>query len=175
MVAESGAVLLESDARVALRERLLPRASVITPNLPEARVLAAGLVSDDVDAGEIARALHGLGPDAVVVTGGHRDRVADVFFDGDRLEEIGGVRHADGAAHGSGCTHSSVLAVQLALGKDPLEAAVIAKQLASEAIRDGLRSIGEGPGPVDVIGLDPGANRTLTNASGAHAGGSEVS
>jgi hydroxymethylpyrimidine/phosphomethylpyrimidine kinase len=175
MVAESGAVLLQSDARDALRERLLPRATVITPNLPEARVLADGLVSDDADADELARALHGLGPDVVVVTGGHRDRVADVFFDGERFEEIGGEHYADGAAHGSGCTHSSVLAVQLALGRDPLEAARIAKQLASEAIRDGLRSIGEGAGPVDVLGLIGGGNRTLTNASGAHAGGTEVS
>src|SRR4051812_22704949 len=111
MVAESGAVLLQDDARDALRTRLLPRATVITPNLPEARVLADGLVSADADADELARALHGLGPEVVVVTGGHRERLADVFFDGEQLEEIGGARHADGAAHGSGCTHSSVLAV----------------------------------------------------------------
>jgi hydroxymethylpyrimidine/phosphomethylpyrimidine kinase len=175
MVAESGAVLLESDARDALRERLLPRATVITPNLPEARVLADGLLSDDADADELARALHRLGPGAVVVTGGHRDRVADVFFDGERLREIGGEHHADGAAHGSGCTHSSVLAVQLALGKDPLLAAEIAKQLASEAIRDGLRSIGEGAGPVDIFGLNARDDPALTNASGVHVGGTEVS
>jgi hydroxymethylpyrimidine/phosphomethylpyrimidine kinase len=175
MVSESGAVLLDDAARAALVELLLPLATVITPNLPEARVLAAGLVPDDADADELARALHGLGPDVVVVTGGHRDRIADVFFDGERLEEIGGVRHADGAAHGSGCTHSSVLAVQLARGEDPLEAARIAKRFASEAIRDGLRSIGEGAGPVDVLGLSRGSDSQLTKASGAHAGGSEVS
>jgi hydroxymethylpyrimidine/phosphomethylpyrimidine kinase len=175
MVAESGAVLLERDARDALRERLLPRATVITPNLPEARVLADGLVGDDADADELARALHALGPDVVVVTGGHRNRVADVFFDGERLEEIGGDRHPDGAAHGSGCTHSSVLAAQLAMGKEPLEAARIAKQIASEAVRDGLRAIGEGAGPVDVLGLTRAHDSALTNASGGHARGSEVS
>jgi hydroxymethylpyrimidine/phosphomethylpyrimidine kinase len=175
MVAESGAVLLESDARAALRERLLPRATVITPNLPEARVLADGLVSDDADAADLARALHALGPEIVIVTGGHRERVADVFFDGERLEEIDGERYPDGAAHGSGCTHSSVLAAQLAHGKEPLQAARIAKRIASEAVRDGLRAIGEGPGPVDVLGLTRARDSALTNPSRARARGSEVS
>ena len=87
----------------------------------------------------LARAIHSLGPRAVVVTGGHRDVAADVFFDGDRLEEIAGERHPDGAAHGSGCTHSSTLAAHLALGLDPLAAARAAKAVASDAVRDGLR------------------------------------
>ena len=81
MVAESGAVLLDDAARRALVDRLFPRASVITPNLPEARVLAG----DDggADAEVLARALHALGPDVVVVTGGHRAEATDVLFDGD--------------------------------------------------------------------------------------------
>jgi hydroxymethylpyrimidine/phosphomethylpyrimidine kinase len=87
------------------------------------------------------------------VTGGHRERPVDVFFDGDRLELLDGERHPDGAAHGSGCTHSSVLAARLAWGDDPLDAARVAKQLASRAVRDGLQEIGEGAGPVDVLGL----------------------
>ena len=87
------------------------------------------------------------------MTGGHRDEATDVFFDGDRLVEIPGERHPDGAAHGSGCTHSSALAAGLALGLEPLEAAENAKQIASEAVRDGLRDVGEGAGPVDAIGL----------------------
>jgi hydroxymethylpyrimidine/phosphomethylpyrimidine kinase len=153
MVAESGAVLLDGDARDALRERLLPRATVVTPNVPEARVLAEGVAPDDADAPALARAIHTLGPRIVVVTGGHRDVAADVFYDGERLEEIAGDRYPDGAAHGSGCTHSSSLAAQLALGLDPLEAARAAKAIASEAVRDGLRSIGGGAGPVDVFGL----------------------
>ena len=152
MVAESGAVLLDGGARDALRERLLPRATVVTPNLPEARVLADGHVGDDADAFELARAIHALGPRAVVVTGGHREVAADVFFDGDLLEEIAGDRHPDGAAHGSGCTHSSALAASLAHGLEPLAAARVAKQVAGEAVRDGLRSIGAGAGPVDVLG-----------------------
>ena len=107
MVAESGAVLLDESARDALRERLLPLTDVATPNLAEAKVLAGS----DAEPEDLARAVHALGPKAVVVTGGHRDEEAtDVFFDGDRLEEIAGPRHETGAAHGSGCTHSSALA-----------------------------------------------------------------
>jgi hydroxymethylpyrimidine/phosphomethylpyrimidine kinase len=155
MVAESGAVLLDDAARSALVEQLLPLATVITPNLPEARVLAG---SDD-DAEALAVALHRLGPGAVVVTGGHRDEVVDVFFDGDTLERLSGPRYADGAAHGSGCTHSSALAAHLALGHTPLEAAHAARAIASEAVRDGLREIGAGPGPVDVFGLRGRAGR----------------
>ena len=157
MVAESGAVLLDGAARDALRDRLLPRATVVTPNVPEARVLADGVAPPDADAPALARAIHSLGPRAVVVTGGHREVAADVFFDGERLEEIAGERHPDGAAHGSGCTHSSSLAAQLALGHDPLEAARTAKAIAAAAVRDGLRSIGAGAGPVDVFGLASGS------------------
>jgi hydroxymethylpyrimidine/phosphomethylpyrimidine kinase len=153
MVAESGAVLLEDDARAALRELLLPRTTVVTPNLPEARVLAEGHAPDDADAPALARAIHALGPRVVVVTGGHRDVASDVFYDGERLQEIAGERHAGGASHGSGCTHSSTLAAQLARGLDPLAAARIAKAVAGEAVRDGLSAIGKGAGPVDVFGL----------------------
>jgi hydroxymethylpyrimidine/phosphomethylpyrimidine kinase len=151
MVAESGATLLEPEARAGLVELLLPRATVVTPNVPEARALLGA--GDEVDAPELARGVHALGPSCVVVTGGHRGQAIDVFFDGERLVELPGERHPDGAAHGSGCTHSSVLAARLAWGDEPLEAARVAKQLASEAVRDGLTQIGSGAGPVDVIGL----------------------
>src|SRR5215212_8521144 len=137
-------------ARAALAGLLLPLATVITPNLPEARVLAD---SPHGDGEALARTLHALGPRAVVVTGGHRDEVVDVFFDGETLEELSGPRHADGAAHGSGCTHSSALAAHLALGHAPLDAARAARAIASEAVRDGLRELGAGAGPVDVFGL----------------------
>ena len=151
MVAESGARLLESDAESALRERLLPRVTAVTPNLPEAAVLARASAEAAPDA--LARAIHALGPDVVVVTGGHGERAVDVFFDGTRLVELPGERYPEGAAHGSGCTHSAVLAAQLALGLDPLDAAREAKRIASESVRDGLRELGAGAGPVDVLGL----------------------
>jgi hydroxymethylpyrimidine/phosphomethylpyrimidine kinase len=196
MVAESGARLLEPDAQRALVELVLPRASVLTPNLPEARALAAFAAEPGVGAGTsaapepaagsaaeaveqegeaqaLARALLALGPAAVIVTGGHRARAVDLFLDsaaGAEQVEIEGERHADGAAHGSGCTHSSTLAAHLALGDDPLTAARAAKAAASAAVRDGLRSVGGGTGPVDVFGLvtrhgrrsGPGAPGPLT-------------
>jgi hydroxymethylpyrimidine/phosphomethylpyrimidine kinase len=154
MVAESGATLLDPDARRALIERLLPRAAVATPNLAEARVLA-GAPGDGPgpDPADLARVVHALGPRAVVVTGGHRDEAVDVFYDGERLVEIPGDRQPGGAAHGSGCTHSAALAAHLARGWEPLEAARAAKAIAAEAVRDGLREIGAGAGPVDVLGV----------------------
>jgi hydroxymethylpyrimidine/phosphomethylpyrimidine kinase len=171
MVSESGASLLDPEARAALRERLLPRAAVVTPNLDE----AAALVSDvdgaaPAEAEQLARAVHALGPAAVVVTGGHRDEATDVFFDGERVVEIPGERYPGGAAHGSGCTHSSALAAHLALGLEPLEAARRAKAIASEAVMDGLREIGRGAGPVDVFGLS--AARSAAEAMGEEASSS---
>ncbi len=179
MVAESGAPLLAADARRALIEEILPRASVLTPNLPEARALVGGEHTqasgdeasmgdeaardgeapgeEDAEAVALARAVLALGPRIVVLTGGHRARAVDLFLDseGDGSPvEIEGVRHPDGAAHGSGCTHSSVLAAQLALGRTPLQAARTAHRLAAAAVAGGLRELGAGAGPVDVVGLE---------------------
>jgi hydroxymethylpyrimidine/phosphomethylpyrimidine kinase len=154
MVAESGAPLLEPEARAALVRTLLPRATVATPNRDEAAALieAGGSPApEDVEA--MARAVHALGPDAVVVTGGddRDDEVVDVFFDGELLERIAGPRYPGGATHGSGCTHSSTLAAALARGLAPIDAAREAKRIASEAVRDGLRELGAGSGPVNVF------------------------
>ncbi len=163
MISESGAELLEPEARAALVERLLPRAAVITPNLPEAgALLAAAGIAAPAQADALTRSLHALGPTAVIVTGGHREQATDVFFDGHQLVEIPGERHPSGAAHGSGCTHSSVLAAQLARGEPPLAAARIAKAMAASAVAEGLTSIGAGAGPVDVLGI---AGRTGLKSS----------
>jgi hydroxymethylpyrimidine/phosphomethylpyrimidine kinase len=150
MVAESGAELLDPAAVQALVETILPRATIVTPNLPEARALS-GL--DGAPQTELARAVKELGPAAVVVTGGHSDQVIDVFFDGTELVELPGERFANHAAHGSGCTHSSVLAAGLAWGLRPLEAARLAREVAGRAVRQGLAGIGSGAGPVDVLGI----------------------
>jgi hydroxymethylpyrimidine/phosphomethylpyrimidine kinase len=161
MVSESGARLLDEDAEEALRTRLLPRVTVVTPNVREAQVLAGAHVAGgagfeggtgDPRPEALASAIHGLGPDVVVITGGHREEATDLFFDGERFAELPGERHPDGASHGSGCTHSSALAANLALGREPLEAAREAKRIAAEAVRDGLRGLGKGAGPVDVLG-----------------------
>jgi hydroxymethylpyrimidine/phosphomethylpyrimidine kinase len=162
MVAESGAELLEPAARSALVELLLPRATVVTPNVPEAIALLAG-AGEGGDVETLARGIHALGPQAVVVTGGHREAATDLFFDGARLVELPGPRHPEGATHGSGCTHSSVLAARLAHGDDPLEAARVAKWLASRAVANGLREIGAGAGPVDILGIGSKAQETATS------------
>jgi hydroxymethylpyrimidine/phosphomethylpyrimidine kinase len=182
MVAESGARLLAPDAQRALVEEILPRATVLTPNLPEARVLAGRpdtaadhVETDDEDRADkedpgrhevvdgeaeaLARAVLALGPRIVVLTGGHRTRAVDLFVDGEDVGdgvavEIPGTRHPDGAAHGSGCTHSAVLAAALALGQTPLEAARTARRLAGEAVMRGLRDVGAGAGPADIVGLE---------------------
>jgi len=154
MIAESGAVLLDDDARAALVEALLPLAAVVTPNLPEARALTGAGEGDSQE--DLAREVLALGPGAVVVTGGHSDRNVDLFYDGREAVAIEGDRHPGGASHGSGCTHSSVLAARLALGDGPLEAAREARRIASAAVGAGLRGLGEGPGPVDVFDLASG-------------------
>lgn len=157
MVAESGAALIDEETKVALVEHLFPRASVITPNIPEARELTG--LGKKATQEDLARAVldlgpkFDLGPKAVVVTGGHSEDLVDLFFDGERLVEIPGERHRDGAAHGSGCTHSSALAAFLARGEEPLEAARRAREVASAAVGNGLREIGSGPGPVDALGI----------------------
>ena len=155
MVAASGASLLDPDARRALVD-LLPAATVITPNLLEARALAGEAGAADAETlEEVAAALGTLGPRYVVVTGGHVDGAdaVDLFWDGEHAVDIPGPRYPGGSAHGSGCTHSAALAAHLALGLDPLEAAVAAKRVASEAVRDALNDIGAGPGPVDALGI----------------------
>jgi hydroxymethylpyrimidine/phosphomethylpyrimidine kinase len=151
MVSASGAVLLDPNAKASLIERVLPRATVVTPNLPEARELAG--LGDRAEPEELARAIQALGPSAVIVTGGHWAEGADVLFDGSGTIRIDGPRYPDGASHGSGCTHSAALAAFLAQGAELAEAARWAREVAAEAVGNGLRELGAGPGHVDVFGL----------------------
>jgi hydroxymethylpyrimidine/phosphomethylpyrimidine kinase len=151
MVSQSGAVLLDPNAKAALIERVLPRAAVATPNLPEARELAGA--GSNATAAELAEAIHGLGPAAVIVTGGHGEDGADVLYDGAGCLRIEGPRYPEAASHGSGCTHSSALAAFLARGEELADAARWAREIAAEAVGNGLRGLGAGAGPVDVFGL----------------------
>jgi hydroxymethylpyrimidine/phosphomethylpyrimidine kinase len=152
MVAESGATLLDPEAREALVRRLLPLATVATPNVLEARELTG--LGEDAEQEDLARAVRGLGVAVAVVTGGHTESGTDVLVD-DEPEplRIEGPLHPPGASHGSGCTHSSVLAAQLARGAGVRDAAIAAKRITSEAVERGLRDIGDGAGPVDALGL----------------------
>jgi hydroxymethylpyrimidine/phosphomethylpyrimidine kinase len=151
MVAESGARLLDEDAVEALWG-IVRRATVVTPNLAEARVLAGeGEAAGEAEA--LARSIVARGAGTVVVTGGHGGTATDVFYDGQQLERIPGAWHDSVAAHGSGCTHSSALAAYLARSHTPLEAAKRARHLAAQAVAQGLDDIGHGPGPVDALGV----------------------
>jgi hydroxymethylpyrimidine/phosphomethylpyrimidine kinase len=149
MVASSGAQLLRDDAVESLVGRLFPLATVVTPNLPEARALAG-----EGNPEELARRIHGLGAAAVIVTGGHADDPVDTFYDGTSLVRIRVARHPVAATHGAGCTHSATLAALLARGRPLQEAAARAAEVASEAVRRGLADLGGGEGPVDVLGLE---------------------
>jgi hydroxymethylpyrimidine/phosphomethylpyrimidine kinase len=154
MVAASGAKLLQDDAVSVLVERLFPLATVVTPNLHEACYLAALPYSEDADRKALALAIHGLGAPAVLVTGGHGSEAVDWLFDGERHVPIEVVRHESAATHGAGCTHSAALTAFLARGESLEDAARVAAQVASEAVRSGLADIGAGSGPVDVFGLE---------------------
>src|ERR1041385_3949409 len=148
LVASSGARLLQEDAVETLVERLFPLATVITPNLPEAQVLAGeGLPY------QLAERLHDLGAAAVIVTGGHGDDPVDHLFDGEEHLEIPVERHRIRATHGAGCTHSATLAALLARGESLEAAARGAARSASRAVAQGLPDLGAGEGPVDVLGV----------------------
>ncbi len=163
MVAESGARLLPGAAERALIELLLARATVVTPNVPEARALA-GAAAADLDGAALAEAVQAVGANAVIVTGGHRAEAIDVLVTTDGTAvEIPGQRYPDGAAHGSGCTHSSALAAHLALGFTLAESARAARAIAAEAVRYGLRDLGAGPGPVNVLGVGYGDVHAVAN------------
>jgi hydroxymethylpyrimidine/phosphomethylpyrimidine kinase len=149
MIASSGAKLLQDDAVETLVSRLLPLASVITPNSQEAEALAGFSGSRR----ELVQRIHELGARAVVVTGGHGDEPVDHLFDGERHVEIPVDRHDIAATHGAGCTHSATLAAYLAKAWPLEDAARAAASAASNAVAHGLADLGRGEGPVDVLDL----------------------
>ncbi len=149
MVASSGARLLRDDAVATLAARLLPLATVVTPNLLEAEVLAGAAGPRR----ELAERIHERGARAVVVTGGHGVDPVDHLFDGTHHVEIRIERHDRASTHGAGCTHSATLAAGLATGRTLEEAAREAARAASLAVRHGLTELGAGEGPVDVLDL----------------------
>ena len=143
MVAKSGARLLSRAAVAALRQRLLPLSDLVTPNLPEAEVLARMRIRTAADRRIAAAAIYDLGPRAVLLKGGHgRGReLRDLLFDGRFFTEIVAPRIRTRATHGTGCTLSSAIAANLALGL-PLEDAAVA---AVRYLREGLEG-GRFPG-----------------------------
>jgi hydroxymethylpyrimidine/phosphomethylpyrimidine kinase len=151
MVAKGGSRLLREDAVAALRNRLLPLAAVLTPNLPEAEVLLGRPVATLEERRQAARDLVSLGARAVVVKGGHAEGDAvDIFWDGTELAELAGPRIATGNTHGSGCVFSAAIAAGLANGLEPLAAARAAKEFITGAIEFSLE-LGHGHGPVNPM------------------------
>jgi hydroxymethylpyrimidine/phosphomethylpyrimidine kinase len=148
MVAKSGDNLLREDAVSALRNSLLPLAAVVTPNIPEAEVLAGRILETKEDRIVAAREILGLGAGAVVVKGGHLDGDAvDLFVDAREVVELPAPRIDTPNTHGTGCSLASAIAASLAKGLKPLEAVQEAKAFVSEAIAASY-PLGHGHGPI---------------------------
>ena len=149
MVAKSGDRLLRQDAVQAMRQKLVPLAYVLTPNLPEAEDLLGRELRDDDDVREAARELGAMGARNVVIKGGHRegDTVTDVLFDGEAFHDFTGPRIDTVSTHGTGCTFASAIATFLARGESVPDAVGHAKEYLTEALRRAY-PVGGGHGPV---------------------------
>ena len=139
--------LLDAAGLNFLRRQLLPRVTVVTPNMAEAAALAGMPVENLESMKAAARKLVESGARAVVVTGGHLDKAIDVLFDGTTMEAFAGDRIKPDNTHGTGCTFSSALAANLALGRQLRDAVVLAKAYVVEAIR---QAYPVGPGRVPL-------------------------
>ncbi|MFH1680404.1 MAG: bifunctional hydroxymethylpyrimidine kinase/phosphomethylpyrimidine kinase [Candidatus Eisenbacteria bacterium] len=152
MIAASRAALMREGAVPELIERLLPLATVATPNLHEASVLAGMRVESGEEIREAARRIQGLGCRSVLVKGGHGggDEAVDVLYDGKEFLEFRAPRLESRGVHGTGCTYASALAARLALGESVPRAVRNAKAFVTEAIRHGL-DVGRGSGPTNPL------------------------
>jgi len=148
MKSSGGAELLDASGIKFLAAELLKRASVITPNVPEAEVLTGLTIRDVADMEAAARKIVELGARAVIVKGGHLERAVDVLFDGNELVQLGGDRVKTDNTHGTGCTLASAIAAQLASARSLVEAATLAKAYVTKAIEKGY-PIGKGRVPLD--------------------------
>ncbi len=149
MVAKSGDALLAPDARETLAESLLPLATLVTPNLPEASTLVGWEIGSHEAMRRAAAEIHALGPKYVLVKGGHlRGEPLDLLFDGSRFHEFRADRVESKNVHGTGCTYASAIATLLAQELPVVEAVAVAKRFITEAIRHGL-DLGQGHGPTN--------------------------
>ncbi len=149
MVSKSGYHLLRPEARKALIDSLLPRANIVTPNIPEAEVLTGTEISSLKDMEKAAKMVFEMGPQSVLVKGGHLDDEAtDVLFDGKKLSYFKSRRVNTINTHGTGCTLSSAIVSNLAKGLPLEEAVAAAKKYVTAAIENAL-SIGKGAGPTN--------------------------
>lgn len=148
MVSKSGHHLLQPEAKDALIRELLPIATIVTPNIPEAEVILNKKIATVDDMEAAARAIYKLGPKSVLVKGGHLEGDAiDVFYDGTTITKICSSRIHKNNTHGTGCTLSSAIASYLALGYELTIAISKSKDYVTKAIDSGLE-IGKGVGPL---------------------------
>ncbi len=156
MVATSGDRLLDAGAERALCERLIPRATLVTPNLREAEILVGRAIESDADMEDSARMLVDMGAAAALVKGGHRqsgdpdidDRMTDVLYDGASVHRFEHIRHATRHTHGTGCTLSAAAAAALGRGLPVVEATRVAIRFVTDAIGR-APGLGRGNGPID--------------------------
>lgn len=151
MIAKGGQSLLQEDAIDALRQKLIPIATVITPNIPEAEVLIGKEgIHSLADMEDAAKKLYELGAKHVLIKGGHLqdEDSTDILYDGKQMTHLPGKRIATKHTHGTGCTFAAAIAAELAKGKSVLEATRIAKTFISCAIEHSL-AIGQGIGPTN--------------------------
>ena len=153
MVAKSGDPLLAANARETLAKSLLPLATVVTPNLPEASALVGWEVTSEEEMARAAKEIHRLGPTHVLVKGGHlRGDPVDLLFDGKKFHEFRCARLETKNVHGTGCTYASAIATYLAQELDVIEAVTAAKRFITGAIRHGL-DLGRGHGPTNPFAV----------------------
>jgi hydroxymethylpyrimidine/phosphomethylpyrimidine kinase len=152
MVATSGDRLLKPEAIDALRQNLLPRAIVLTPNLPEAALLTGqSIAEDEAQMARQAEQLLALGPSAVLIKGGHSkgELSTDLLFDGATMERFSSPRIATSHDHGTGCTLAAAIAAGLAKGADLRDAVAEAKDYLTVAMTAAtILKVGQGRGPV---------------------------
>ena len=154
MVAKSGAPLLRDEAVEALARDLIPLAKVVTPNAREAEILAGIRVASRSDMVEAAKRIAKLGPEAVVVKGGHveLEDALDILYYRGEVYEFRAPRLESKSTHGTGCSFSAAIAAELAKGSDIVKAVRVAKEVVRAGIAFGL-PVGKGYGPVNPMAL----------------------
>jgi len=148
MKSSSGTELLDAAGVKFVATELLKRASVITPNVPEAETLTGLTIKDVGDMEAAARKILEMGARAVIVKGGHMEKAVDVLFDGNAMMPLAGDKGREDALHGTGCTFASAVAAHLAAGRTLLEAATLAKAYVTKAIEKAYPT-GKGRLPLD--------------------------
>jgi hydroxymethylpyrimidine/phosphomethylpyrimidine kinase len=150
MVSKTGTGLLENDAVALLKRKLLPLATIVAPNVPEAATLSGHPVTDSESMRQAAQEIHAMGARYVVIKGGHLEgpNVVDLYYDGRNFEELKAERVKTRSTHGTGCTFTAAIAAYLAHGLPPLDAVARAKEFLTAALQT-APDIGKGFGPLD--------------------------